>query len=95
MSTNPKVDTRHLRGFRKIQSEILKAIKEGVPPKEYRPLAVAYREAVSGERMVLGLDGTNSGGGTAWPEEMVVRWVDDDEADGPDAAAREGADVGE
>ena len=84
--SNPKVDTRHLRGFRKIQQEILKAIRAGVPPKEYRPLAVAYREAVSGERMVLGMDGTGS---TSWPDEMVVRWVDDEEVEG----AADGADA--
>ena len=79
MSANTRIDTRHLRGFRRIQTEILKAIKEGVPPKEYRPLAVAYKEAVSGERMVLGLDGTASG--SDWPEEMVVKWVDDEETE--------------
>ena len=73
--SNDKVDVRHLRGFRKIQQEVLKALKTGVPPKEYRSVAAAYKEAVSGERMVLGMEGTGQSG---WPDEMVVRWVDEE-----------------
>lgn len=73
-----RVNLRHLRGFRKIQQEILKALREGVSPKEYKSLAGAYKEAVAGERMVLGLAQAGQGS-TEWPDEMVVRWVDDDE----------------
>ena len=80
--SNEKVDIRHLRGFRKIQQEVLKALKTGVPPKEYRSVAAAYKEAVSGERMVLGMEGTGQSG---WPDEMVVRWVDEDDEAGENA----------
>ena len=50
-------------------------LKTGVPPKEYRSVAAAYKEAVSGERMVLGMEGTGQSG---WPDEMVVKWVDEE-----------------
>lgn len=73
--SNDKVNVRHLRGFRKIQQEVLRALKTGVSPKEYRSVAAAYKEAVSGERMVLGMEGTGQSG---WPDEMVVRWVDEE-----------------
>ena len=71
------VDRRHLSGFRRIQSEVLKALKGGVPPKEYRAVAAAYKDAVAGERMVLGLEGGRPVEG--WPEGIEVRWVDDEE----------------
>ena len=80
------VKTRHLRGFRKIQREILKAMKAGVPHKDYRSLSGAYREAVAGERMVLGTE-RPSGLIDDWPDEMVVRWVDDEETEGEEAVA--------
>ena len=73
--SNDKVNVRHLRGFRKIQQEVMKALKTGVFPKEYRSVAAAYKEAVSGERMVLGMEGTGQSG---WPDEMVVKWVDEE-----------------
>ncbi len=75
MTQTERINRRHLAGFRKLQTEVLKALKNGVPPKEYRPLAAAYKEAVSGERMVLGLQGAASGD---WPDEVVVKWVDDE-----------------
>jgi hypothetical protein len=71
-----------LRGFRKIQQEVLKALKMGVHPKEYRSVAAAYKDAVSGERMVLGMEGTGQSG---WPDEMVVRWVDEEDEAGENA----------
>ena len=77
--SNDKVNVRHLRGFRKIQQEVMKALKTGVFPKEYRSVAAAYKEAVSGERMVLGMEGTGQSG---WPDEMVVRWVDEEDEAG-------------
>jgi len=80
--SNDKVNVRHLRGFRRIQNEVLKALKIGVSPKEYRSVAAAYKEAVTGERMVLGLEGTGQSG---WPDEMVVRWVDDEVETGENA----------
>ena len=73
--SNDKVNVRHLRGFRRIQQVVLKALKTGVTPKEYRSVAAAYKEAVTGERMVLGMEGTGQSG---WPDEMVVRWVDEE-----------------
>ncbi len=79
---NDKVNVRHLRGFRKIQQEVLRALKAGVSPKEYRSVAAAYKEAVSGERMVLGMEGTGQSG---WPDEMVVRWVDEEDEAGENA----------
>ena len=75
MTQTERINRRHLAGFRKLQAEVLKALKKGVPPKEYRPLAAAYKEAVSGERMVLGLQGAAS---CDWPEEVIVKWVDDE-----------------
>ena len=83
MTAAERVNRRHLAGFRRLQTEMLRALKAGVPPKEYRALAAAYKEAVSGERMVLGLGGASS---CDWPEEVVVKWVDDDAQDnGEDA----------
>ena len=80
--SNDKVNVRHLRGFRKIQQEVLKALKAGVTPKDYRSVAAAYKEAVTGERMVLGMEGTGQSG---WPDEMVVRWVDEEAEAGENA----------
>ena len=72
------VDRRHLSGFRRIQREVLKALKGGVPPREYRSVAAAYKDAVAGEWMVLGLEGRST---SEWPEGIEVRWVDDEEED--------------
>ena len=84
MTQTERINRRHLAGFRKLQSEVLKALKNGVSPKEYRPLAAAYKEAVLGERMVMGLQGAAS---CDWPEEVIVKWVDDEaQGTGEDAA---------
>ena len=77
--TRESVDRRHLGGFRRIQREVLKALKGGVPPKEYRPVAAAYKDAVAGELMVLWLEGSRPA--EDWPEGIEVRWVDDEEED--------------
>lgn len=77
--TRESVDRRHLSGFRRIQREVLKALKGGVPPKEYRSVAAAYKDAVAGERMVLGFGGSRPP--EDWPEGVEVRWVDDEEED--------------
>ena len=75
MTAAERANRRHLAGFRRLQTEVLRALRAGVPPKEYRALASAYKEAVSGERMVLGLSDATS---CDWPEEVIVKWVDDE-----------------
>lgn len=42
---------------------------------DMKSLASTYKEAVSGERSVLGLTDNKQ---EQWPEEMVVRWEDPD-----------------
>ncbi|MGC2424146.1 MAG: hypothetical protein WA666_07340 [Nitrospirota bacterium] len=42
---------------------------------DMKSLVSTYKEAVSGERSVLGLSGHQQ---EQWPEEMVVRWEDPD-----------------
>jgi hypothetical protein len=43
---------------------------------DMKSLVSTYKEAVLGERSVLGLSGQKQ---EQWPEEMVVRWEDPDE----------------
>jgi len=83
-----RVNRRHLLGFRRFQLAALKALTVAVsalgeagerPPAvkvgDMKSLVSAYKEAVAGERTVLGLGGGHS---DIWPEEMVVRWVEDE-----------------
>lgn len=49
--------------------------RAAVKISDMKSLVSAYKEAVSGERMVTGIESTGDAG---WPEEMVVRWVDDE-----------------
>ena len=51
------------------------AVKVG----DMKSLVSAYKDAVAGERTVLGLGGAVP---DEWPEEMVVRWVDDEPGKG-------------
>jgi hypothetical protein len=88
-----RVNRRHLLGFRRFQSAALKALavavgalddegnedaskKLAVKVGDMKSLVSAYKEAVTGERMVLGLGDAVAGD---WPEEMVVRWVEDEQ----------------
>lgn len=88
-----RVNRRHLLGFRRFQNAALRALtaavsvlKDGgddesskkalaVKVGDMKSLVSSYKEAVTGERMVLGMGGGNSGD---WPEEMIVRWVEDE-----------------
>ncbi len=61
-----------------------------VKVSDMKSLVSAYKEAVVGERMVLGIDARPEGRPSDdWPDEMVIRWVDDEpqESDGEDADA--------
>jgi hypothetical protein len=52
--------------------------KKAEPPlkvSDMKSLVYTYKEAVLGERSVLGLTGDKQ---EEWPEEMVVRWEDPD-----------------
>jgi hypothetical protein len=52
--------------------------KKAEPPlkvSDMKSLVSTYKEAVLGERSVLGLTGDRQ---EQWPEEMVVRWEDPD-----------------
>ena len=81
------VNNRHLTGFRKFQNAALRALSllsEGLKKKksdhalkvaDMKSLVSTYKEAVMGERSVLGLTGEPQG---EWPEEVVVRWEDPD-----------------
>jgi hypothetical protein len=90
-----KVNRRHLSGFRRFQNAALKALtvavsalndegegdtcKKALAVKvgDMKSLVSAYKEAVTGERMVLGLGDASAS--ADWPEEMVVRWVEDEQ----------------
>jgi hypothetical protein len=76
VNAHDAVNRRHLLGFRRIQREIMRATKAGVAAKDYKAIAGAYKEAVFGERAVLGIGVT---GGESWPDGIIIRWVDDDE----------------
>ncbi len=81
------VNNRHLTGFRKFQNAALRALtllSEGLKKKksdqalkvsDMKSLVSTYKEAVLGERSVLGLSGRQQ---EEWPEEVVVRWEDPD-----------------
>ncbi|MGA2191754.1 MAG: hypothetical protein ABSG42_00035 [Nitrospirota bacterium] len=85
------VNKRHLTGFRRFQNAALRALsaisaelkksgmaeggKSAVKVGDMKSLISAYKDAVVGERMVLGLTGAI--GGDSWPDEIMVRWVDD------------------
>lgn len=57
---------------------------------DMKSLVSTYKEAVVGEKIVLGSDkSTDVGQSFEWPDEMIVRWVDDDEQGSDD----EGLDV--
>ncbi len=97
------VNNRHLAGFRKFQNAALRALSllsaslkkkkvdQTLKVSDMKSLVSTYKEAVSGERGVLGLSGQQQGGG---PEEVVVCWEDPDgsglSADGPPASESEG-----
>jgi len=89
-----RINRRHLLGFRRFQNAALRALsstvsalkpdstakqKESAPVKigDMKSLVSAYKDAVVGERMVLGMESSRSAGD--WPEEMIVRWVEDEE----------------
>ncbi len=95
------VNNRHLTGFRKFQNAALRALallSAGLKKKkadralkvsDMKSLVSTYKEAVQGERSVLGLSGEPQG---EWPEEVVVRWEDPDgETDGSGTQAAEEA----
>jgi hypothetical protein len=51
--------------------------KAAVKVGDMKTLVSAYKEAVAGERMVLGME--SAGSSNDWPKEMLVSWVDEDE----------------
>jgi hypothetical protein len=97
-----RVNRRHLRGFRKFQQAALKALSvaaEALKDKEaenekallikvgdLKNLVQTYKEAVAGERAVLGME---EDGISERPDELRVSWVDFDEED----ARRDNVDV--
>ena len=70
-----KVNLRHLRGFRRFQKAALEYLKASPKAGDLKSLVGAYREAVSGERDVLGMD---TGGGGGFPEQLSLRWLEDE-----------------
>ncbi len=52
--------------------------KDGAAVKvgDMKALVSVYKEAVTGERVVLGMGGARQ---EDWPEEMLVRWVEDED----------------
>ncbi len=79
------VNNRHLAGFRKFQNAAIRALSllsgglkkkkadRALKVSDMKSLVSTYKEAVMGERNVLGLVGEPQG---EWPEEVVVRWED-------------------